>query len=126
MENPIDETTIVNVKGVRVTSWENAKKDAESARATMGTWVSLALDRMHNGGISEAAKPDYAEALARLGPIVAGMGARLNREASASVSRIVDTYAREVAGLPPRPARAIPQPRRANLLANLRDGIAAG
>jgi hypothetical protein len=110
MDNPPADTTIVNVKGVRVSSWERGKKDAEAAKATMGAWVSLALDRAHDGGVSDAGKPDYAAALARLAPVVQGMGAKLNRDAAASVSRLVDAYAREAAGLPARKVRALPAP----------------
>jgi hypothetical protein len=48
MDNPDDERTIINVKGINVRSYEGAKKAANKAGETMGSWLSRAMDQLAN------------------------------------------------------------------------------
>ncbi len=48
MDNPDEERTIINVKGMRVDSWERARAAAGRAGETMGSWLSRACDQLAN------------------------------------------------------------------------------
>lgn len=48
MDNPDDAKTIINVKGIVVRSYERAKKAANAANETMGSWLSRAMDQLAN------------------------------------------------------------------------------
>jgi hypothetical protein len=48
VDNPDEERTIINVKAVNVRSYEGAKKAANKAGETMGSWLSRAMDQLAN------------------------------------------------------------------------------
>lgn len=48
MDNPDDEKTTINVKGVFVKAWETAKKAANRQEMTMGLWLSRASETQAN------------------------------------------------------------------------------
>lgn len=48
MDNPDDEKTTINVKGVYVKAWETAKKAANRQNMTMGLWLSRASETQAN------------------------------------------------------------------------------
>ncbi len=48
MDNSGDERTTINVKGVLVKSWEQAKKAAHKQAQPMGVWLSRAADQLAN------------------------------------------------------------------------------
>jgi hypothetical protein len=48
VDNPDEEKTIVNIKGVVVQSYDRAKKSAHKNGETMGSWISRAMDQLAN------------------------------------------------------------------------------
>jgi hypothetical protein len=123
MAHPADERTTVNVKGVSVSAWTKGKAAADLAGETMGAWLSRTIERAVSRGDGRVEFPDLpaahpvaftppngrpgpdaGAALDRLAPVLAGMNGKLNRQAAASVSRLIDSFARDAQGLPPRPA----------------------
>ena len=42
MANPDDEKTVINVKGVSISAWEDAKRSAAKVGESMGFWLSQA------------------------------------------------------------------------------------
>ena len=128
MDNPDDEKTTVNVKGVSAKAWERAKKAATRQDETMGSWLSRAANQLADREAAPrelppapVANPDpqnskavpvagIVDALSALGGLMAGQAAMVGatgikppKTETRRLNRLADTMARAALGEPPRP-----------------------
>jgi hypothetical protein len=120
MANPDDEPRqIVNIKGIRTTSWERARAASARSGETLGAWVSRALDQLADRESGERflpaatppanpANPAAAADLAAIGAALMGL-AQAGGTAQARVVREVNRaiFAQAGGQLAPRKPRLI-------------------
>lgn len=134
MDNPADEKTTINVKGVSAKAWERARNAAAKQDETMGEWISRAANQLADMEAGPREFPPQSPAnLApemvkptgltpeQLASLMQGMAALATATgtppAKADVRRafaLVDDHVREARGMPPRPIRLRAGPGKAN------------
>jgi hypothetical protein len=123
MDNPDDEKTIVNIKGVLKRSWERTKIAADRNDETLGAWVSRALDQLadRETGPREfppaanlAANPPADARLGRLfdvmqhvGTLSAATGQPPPKRTVSRLYRLADEWSRAQSGMPPKVIRGV-------------------
>lgn len=125
MDNPQDEKTVINVKGVSVQIWEKAKRAANKQGQPMGVWLSRAADHLANledgprefppdvsanpepktGNPSGMASDHLAGLMQGMAALVAATGMAPSKAVVRTAYRLMDAQVREASGLPPRPVR---------------------
>jgi hypothetical protein len=132
MDNPEDERTIINVKGINIRSYEGAKKAANKAGETMGSWLSRAMDQLANLeageryippdnpanrpfglAIANPANPDYLPALhpvdfrevATILMALKEAGLPVQKRIGHHVNTLLNNRLREARGMPEEKAR---------------------
>ena len=125
MDNPDDEKTVINVKGMSLRAWEKAKRAASKQDQTMGAWLSRAVDHLANleDGPREFAPVQPANLepksgnpsslpIEQLGLLMQGLAALSTATGTAPAKgnlrrlyTLADDHVREASGSPARPVR---------------------
>jgi hypothetical protein len=134
MDNPDDEKTTINVKGVSTKAWDRAKNAAAKQDETMGVWLSRAANQLADmeagprefpPALSANLRPEMVKPPGLTAPELAGLMQSMaalatatgTPPAKADIRRayaLVDDHVREARGMPPRPIRMPTRPGKAN------------